>query len=183
MLRSGTSVRHTYRMENRTFSQSVYPLRDRMFRYAQSLLRSSAEAEDAVADCIERLWTERERIATCGKVEAFVMTAVRNRCYDYLRSRRAEERRAEAIAGTAERSARPDTERWEAREVVRRAMAALPDRLREVLHLKEIEGYTTREIAQMTGCDEAYVRTILSRGRKALREVLIKMMNDEKNDR
>ena len=62
-------------------------------------------------------------------------------------------------------------------------MASLPERQREVLHLKEIEGYPTREIAVMIGCDEAQVRVILSRGRTALRGMLQKMMNDERTTR
>lgn len=72
---------------------------------------------------------------------------------------------------------------WEARDLVRRAMARLPERQREVLHLKDIEGYPTREIAGMVACDEAQVRTILSRARSGLREVLKKMMDDERAER
>ena len=56
-------------------------------------------------------------------------------------------------------------------------------RQREVLHLKEIEGYPTREIAAMLGCDEEQVRVILSRGRMALRGILQKMRNDERTTR
>ena len=65
----------------------------------------------------------------------------------------------------------------------RRALSALPERQREELHLKEIEGYPTREIAAMLGCDEAQVRVILSRGRMALRGILQKMRNDERTTR
>lgn len=52
-------------MEEIEFNTHVLPLRDRMFRYAQSLLLSAAEAEDAVADLLERLWVERSRLAGC----------------------------------------------------------------------------------------------------------------------
>ena len=72
---------------------------------------------------------------------------------------------------------------WEMRELVRRALACLPGRQREVLHLKDIEGYSTREIAGMVGCDEAQVRVILSRARNGLREVLKKMTDDERTAR
>lgn len=59
----------------------------------------------------------------------------------------------------------------------------LPERQREVLHLKDIEGYPTREIAEIAACDEAQVRVILSRARNGLREVLKKMMDDERAGR
>lgn len=153
-----------------------------MFRYAQSLLLSPAEAEDAVHDLLERLWREHTRLE-CRSVDSFVMAAVRNRCYDLLRRRQADSRRDNAVAGWTERFARGDAERWEMRDLVRRAMASLPERQREVLHLKDIEGYPTREIAEMVACDEAQVRVILSRARSSLREVLKKMMDDERTTR
>ena len=63
---------------------------------------------------------------------------------------------------------------------MRRAMACLPERQRETLHLKDIEGVPTCEIARMLGCDEAQVRVILSRARHGLREALKKWMDDER---
>ena len=164
-------------MKESEFTSLVLPLRDRMFRYAQSLLLSPAEAEDAVHDLLERLWRE------CRRVDSFVMTAVRNRCYDLLRRHRADSRRDDAVAGWTECSAAAEADRWEMRELVRRALGCLPECQREVLHLKDIEGYSTREIAGMVACDEAQVRVILSRARNGLREVLKKMTDDERTTR
>ena len=161
-------------MKESEFTSLVLPLRDRMFRYAQSLLLSPAEAEDAVHDLLERLWRERGRAG---------MTAVRNRCYDLLRRHRADSRRDDAVAGWTECSAAAEADRWEMRELVRRALGCLPECQREVLHLKDIEGYSTREIAGMVACDEAQVRVILSRARNGLREVLKKMTDDERTTR
>ena len=165
-------------MKESEFTSLVLPLRDRMFRYAQSLLLSPAEAEDAVHDLLERLWLEE-----CRRVDSFVMTAVRNRCYDLLRRHRADSRRDDAVAGWTECSAAAEADRWEMRELVRRVLGCLPERQREVLHLKDIEGYSTREIAGMVACDEAQVRVILSRARNGLREVLKKMTDDERTTR
>lgn len=55
-------------------------------------------------------------------------------------------------------------------------MARLPLRQREVLHMKEIEGYATHEIAEMIGTEENQVRTILSRARRQLRAEVEKLM-------
>lgn len=179
MLRFDALLRLTSTMEEFEFTARILPLRDRMFRYAQSLLLSSAEAEDAVHDLLERLWREHERLAPRRNLDALVMAAVRNRCYDLLRKRRADERRDDTLGRGSERMTTSDAERWEARELVRRAMASLPARQREALHLKDIEGYPTGEVAELLGCDEAQVRVILSRARHTMREVLKKMMDDE----
>ena len=165
-------------MKESEFTSLVLPLRDRMFRYAQSLQLSPAEAEDAVHDR-----RERGRLEECRRVDSFVMTAVRNRCYDLLRRHWADSRRDDAVAGWTECSAVAEADRWEMRELVRRALGCLPERQREVLHLKDIEGYSTREIAGMVACDEAQVRVILSRARNGLREVLKKMTDDERTTR
>ena len=178
MLRYARQFRLTDTMKESEFTCLVLPLRDRMFRYAQSLLLSSAEAEDVVHDLLTRMWSGHERMEVPQRVDSFVMTALRNRCYDRLHRRRADERRRAEVLLTAERATEDAVRHWEARELVRRAMARLPQRQREVLHLKEIEGYPTREIAAMIGCDEAQVRVILSRGRMALRGILQKMMDD-----
>lgn len=167
-------------MEEIEFNTYVLPLRDRMFRYAQSLLLSAAEAEDAVADLLERLWVERSRLAGCRNIDSFVLTALRNRCYDLLRSRRARSRRDDAFGEGIERATMGESGVWEIREQVRRAIASLPERQREAIHLKDIEGYPTREVAELLGCDEAQVRVLLSRARNALRGILQKMMEDER---
>ena len=66
-------------MKESEFIRLVMPLRDRMFRYAQSLVLSSAEAEDVVHDLLERMWRDRERMELPQHLGDFVMTAVRNR--------------------------------------------------------------------------------------------------------
>lgn len=175
---SGTGIVLCVTMEEIEFNTYILPLRDRMFRYAQSLLLSAAEAEDAVADLLERLWVERSRLAGCRNINSFVLTALRNRCYDLLRSRRARSRRDDAFGEGIERATMGESGVWEIREQVRRAIASLPERQREAVHLKDIEGYPTREVAELLGCDEAQVRVLLSRARSALREILQKMMDD-----
>lgn len=170
-------------MKEFEFTRDVVPLRDRMFRYAQSLLLCADEAEDVTHDLLERFWTERARLDECRNLVSFVMTAVRNRCYDTLRRRQAEGRRDAEVGNQAERSTSSEADGWETRELVRRAICRLPERQREVLHLKDIEGYPTCEIAEMMTCDQAQVRVILSRARNGLREVLKQMMNDERTAR
>lgn len=168
------------KLEKLELDRDILPLRDRMFRYAQSLLLCAEEAEDVVHDLLEHFWRDRDRLTVRRDAVSFVMTSVRNRCFDRLRQREAVRRRRETVATTAERATTRDADAWEARELVRRAMVRLPERQREALHLKDIEGFPTREVAEILGCDEAQVRVLLSRARCGLREILKKMIDDEK---
>ena len=114
-------------MEVKDFNREIVPLRDRMFRFAQSLLLDRDEAEDTVHDLLERLWSRRERIVVSRSVEAFAMKAVRNACYDRLRRRQSGPRREEV--GRARRvETEDDADRRDLRELVRRGMAQLPTR-------------------------------------------------------
>lgn len=166
-------------MTQQELTLQIIALRDPMFRFARTLLLRRDEAEDAVADVVARLWSAPERLTACRDLRSFAMTAVRNRCYDLLRQRQAGVRRADALAVIAEPEAANTVERWEARELVRCAMAMLPHHQREAIHLKEIEGFATKEIAAMFATDEAQVRVLLSRARCRLRAEVEKLMNHE----
>lgn len=164
-------------MTEQELTRQIIALRDPMFRFARTLLLRRDEAEDAVADVVARLLRKPERMTDCRDMRSFAMTAVRNRCYDLLRQRQAGTRRADALAAFTDPVAANTAEQWEARELVRQAMAKLPHRQREALHLKEIEGFATKEIAAMFATDEAQVRVILSRARCRLREEVEKLMD------
>ncbi len=145
-------------------------MRGQMLRYATAILHSTIEAEDAVSEVMERLWRGHERLDTQSNVTAFVMTSVRNSCYDAVRKRRGSEELTERTQSTA------DISRLDNIELVRYAMRHLKEREREVIHLKDIEGYSTDEIAAIYTTTEVNIRMILSRGRKSLREEIVKIM-------
>lgn len=168
-------------MDEQTYIHEVLPLRDAMYRFARSLLLSAPEAEDVTHDQLERIWRDRARVGECRNVKAYVMASLRNRCYDRLRKRCAARPCEPSAADPAEPVSTLAADRWEARDLVRRAMSRLPDRQREVLHLKEIEGYSTAEIALMTGYAEPSVRVVLSRARLALRAELQKLTDHGKS--
>lgn len=167
-------------MKEIEFVQRVVPLRDRMFRYARMLLLSDEDARDTVYDLLEHLWRHRDALDSQRNIASFVLTSVRNRCYDSLRQRYAQRRRDETATLLSERTTTRAIEEWEARDLIRHAMDALPHRQREILYLKEIEGTPISEIAEATAADEAVVRVLLSRARRKLREEIEKILNDER---
>jgi len=70
----------------------------------------------------------------------------------------------DVLADTEERAA--------ALAAVRVALAALPEPVGTVVTLRDVEGLTTREVAEILHLSEANVRVILHRGRVALREAV-----------
>ena len=137
-----------------------------MFRLACSILGRRDEAEDMMQDVAERILRRQTR--DIGNIDAFLTQSVRNACIDRIRRRRDTTHKIPDVPDEKN----PD--RWDERQLVHRAMIRLPEKQRTTLHLKDIEGYSTKEVAEILETDEANVRTILSRSRKALREIIEK---------
>ncbi len=155
------------------FNIYIKEIRGKMLRFASTILHNKADAEDVVSKVSENLWRERDKLKANGSASSFAMTSVRNGCYDHhrYRQRHRHEEPSEALLTESNREEQGDTV-----ELVRHAMQQLPERQREVLHLKDIEGYSTHEIAEIFAIEETNVRMILSRARGALRDIIVKTM-------
>lgn len=142
-----------------------------MFRLACSILGRSDEAQDMMQDVAERILRRQDSMKDIGNMDAFLTQSVRNACIDKLRRKR------ETTPIIPEMPDCGSQERWSDRQLVHKAMAQLPEKQRLAIHLKDIEGYSGREVAKILDTDEGNVRTILSRGRRALREIIEKEIN------
>ncbi len=94
-----------------------------------------------------------------------------NKCKDYLRKMKVRnifipmrESEAEAIYSTNEIK--------EEKEIVRKAISKLPDKLRIPLLLKDIEGFSYQEIAESVQCELGTVKSRIYRAREYLRKLL-----------
>ena len=144
---------------------------DFMFRLACSILGRSDEAQDMMQDVAERILRRQEREKDIDNIDAFLAQSVRNACIDRMR------RRQDTTPIIPEVPDNKSPDRWSDRQMVHKALAQLPEKQRLAIHLKDIEGYSGKEIAGILETDESNVRTILSRGRRALREIIEKEIN------
>ena len=141
---------------------------DFMYRLACSILGRSDEAQDMMQDVAERVLRKQGSLQEVENIDAFLTRSVRNACIARLR------RRKDTTPKIPEVPDEKSPEGWSDRQLVHKALARLPEKQRLAVHLKDIEGYSGKEIARILETDEANVRTILSRGRRALREIIEK---------
>ena len=141
---------------------------DLMFRLACSILGQSDEAQDMMQDVAEKILRRHDRLNGIVNLDAFIVRSVQNACIDRIRKRRDTTPKIPELAD----GRNPD--RWSDRQLVQKSLAKLPERQRLAIHLKDIEGYSSKEIADILETDEANVRTLLSRGRRALKEIIEK---------
>ena len=139
-----------------------------MFRLACSILGRSDEAQDMMQDVAERILRRQEDLEDVRNMDSFLARAVRNACIDRIRRRRETTPKIPDVPD--DRS----VDRWSDRQLVHKALARLPERQRLAVHLKDIEGYSNKELAGILETDETNVRTLLSRGRRALRDIIEK---------
>lgn len=148
-------------------------VKDAAYRYAVALLRDSVEAEDAVQDLYERLWRRRLFLRQEG-FRSLVMTAIRNAALDRLRER--ERRRSASIDEVAAESVELEDRRDEVL-IIKGIIERLPEREREVIHLRDVEGMAFEDIAEVVECSEVAARMAHSRARQKVREEFSKIMN------
>ena len=165
-------------MKERAFITLTNGFRDKLYRLAKRLLVSNEEAEDATQEVLLKLWRNKKKIAEYKNVEAFAMTMAKNYCYDKLK---AKESRNLKIVHSNYKDERPSLHRQlEAKDSldwVGKIMDELPEQQRLIIQLRDIEQYTNAEIAIMLEMNETAVRVTLSRGRKKVREELLKKHN------
>ena len=148
----------------------------RILGYAARLLADRAEAEDVAQEAMLRLW----RIAPDwrqgeAKVATWLYRVVTNLCTDRLRVR--QRRKSTTLDDVPDiDDGRPaadaqmiDADRMAA---LNAALASLPDRQREAVVLRHIEGFTNPEIAAVMDCPVTTVKALINRAYSSLRKSL-----------
>lgn len=165
-------------MNLEAFQNRVLPSKNKLFRFAFRMLGSSEEAKDVVQEVLIKVWNGREQMAEVQNMEAWCMRITKNLSLDKLRSRQRRatdsidegfEIRHEAL------SPHENTELNESMLRINQLIAALPEKQRQVIHLRDIEGYSYNEICEMLELDMSQVKVSLFRARNAVREKLVKM--------
>ncbi len=157
-----------------SFEETMLPHLPTAYNLARWLLRNEHDAEDSVQDAYLRAYRVFERFRG-GDGRAWLLTIVRNVCYDRLRRLRGAEplepfdetqhTSIESAVGPVE----PARQEINA-EQLRVALDALPEKMREVIVLHEIEGLAYREIAEVIGVPIGTVMSRLSRARERLQQ-------------
>jgi RNA polymerase sigma-70 factor (ECF subfamily) len=148
---------------------------------ARWLVGNEADAQDVVQESCMKALRAFDTFRG-GDFRAWLLTIVRNTCFTSLRQRKRLAVSAEDLETGEEMAA--DCQVYDPQaiamraadaELVRRAIAALPESLRETLVLREMEGLSYKQIAKVAGVPVGTVMSRLARGRMQLQALLIEM--------
>lgn len=165
---------------------------DAVFRANYAALVGSAErilgrrdvAEEIVQDVMLELWRRRETLAVEDSLRGYLFRATRNRSLNHLRHGAIEKRaEPELAANRAESgsSAHAALVEEEIDVAVKRAVADLPARCREVFELSRVHGLRYSEIATTLGISVKTVEAQMGKALRILRERLAQWLPDSRS--
>ncbi len=160
--------------EKARFEQLVLPHLDGAMNLARWLLRNPADAEDVVQEAMLRAYRFFGGFRG-GDARAWLLQIVRNSCYSWLEKNRPSELMTEFDEELHQRpTPTPEIQVTQAdeRQRLMLALESLPRRSREVLALRELEGCSYKEIAEITGIPLGTVMSTLARARERLQRAL-----------
>jgi len=153
-----------------SFESELAELLPRLRRFAFTLSRSAADADDLTQATIERALKSRDQWQPGTRLDSWAYRIMRNLWIDTARARSRRDK-VEAPEEEAERVGEDLTASMDAAVDLSRMMSAmerLPDEQREVVALILIEGFGYRETAEMLDVPIGTVSSRLVRGRTAL---------------
>jgi RNA polymerase sigma-70 factor (ECF subfamily) len=165
------------RQEN--FNREALEHIDALFGYAMNLCRDRSEAEDLVQETYLRATRAASELKTDGNIKSWLFVIMRNAWLNQLRHKRSGPSFVELDADKSSYDSK-DTrsnphvvylQKLEQLQV-REAIESLPDVYREIILLRDFEGFSYQEIATVLSCPAGTVMSRLGRARGKLRELL-----------
>lgn len=162
---------------NPGFGQAALEHIDALYGYAMALTRDTTEAEDLVQDTYLRAASALNRPDSNSNLKGWLFVIMRNAWLNQLRHRNSGPRfvdfdSTEKPIDEVHDSPHVVYLRKLEREQVRAAIESLPDAYREIVVLRDIEGFTYQEIAMVLECPAGTVMSRLGRARGKLRKLL-----------
>ena len=165
--------------------------RSSLIAQARRILRNEADATEVVQDAFLKFILAAPELDTADRAMAYLRTTVNNLCLNVIRATGSRpnlvaldsDTSQERLAEIAAENHIPMDDTLAAAEdasIIREALSRLSETQRTALVMWEIEGRTTKEIAQAIGTSEKNVRHVVQRARASFIGVLTEWVVDEK---
>jgi RNA polymerase sigma-70 factor (family 1) len=143
------------------------------YRYAYRIYGQEHEAKEVVQELFIRLWDKRMGLPIVENPQAYLIRALKNGIINQLASAKKQPLQLDAL--TLKVPFAPDVQAHnEQKALLNAAIQQLPEKTRQVLVLSHIEGYSTQEIALVTGSAPQTVRNQLTIALRKLHALLSK---------
>jgi len=152
------------------YNKAVDRYADSLYRFILKNLKDQQMSQDVIQDTFEKLWLKLE-VVSGMKVKTYLFTSAYHTMIDYIRK---EKRYADAdLTQMGELS--HSGHYSDLGEIIERAVENLPEDQKAVVMLRDYEGYSYKEIADITGLSESQVKVYIYRARVYLKNYIGKM--------
>jgi len=157
-------------MTVKEYNRSVDEYSDSVYRFIRTNLKDEDRANDIVQDSYEKLW-RNVTVIEYAVVKSWLFTTAYHAMIDVIRK----EARMKPVEDSDEHDFITDSQYSDLNEVLHAALDRLPENQKSLVLLRDYEGYSYKEIGDITGLSEAQVKINIYRGRVALKNYIGKI--------
>ncbi|MDP2335087.1 MAG: RNA polymerase sigma factor [Bacteroidota bacterium] len=157
-------------MNVKEYNQSVNLYSDNVFRFILKNLKDEERARDIVQDSYEKLWRNADNV-NAEKVKSYLFTTAYHTMIDVLRK----DKRQTYLEDYQTSENSHNDQYSDLAEILNVAVNQLPEIQRSVILLRDYEGYSYKEIGDITTLSEAQVKVYIYRARVFLKNYIGKM--------
>lgn len=176
-------VRRAQKEDEEAFEELVSRHQARVFAVAGGILRNKEDVEDIAQQVFLKAYFSLKRFDQRAAFSTWLYKITVNECWDLLRKRKVrpllyeadlseEQARQYGASEEREEQAQDVSERLEMRQELERLLDCLEERDRTMLVLKEVQGFSVEEIAEILGINGNTVKVRLFRARQRITERL-----------
>ncbi|MBN1387990.1 MAG: RNA polymerase sigma factor [Bacteroidales bacterium] len=155
-------------MTPQEYNKAVEEYSDRIYRFVLKSMGEEERSKDIVQDCYEKLWMNVGEIEF-SKAKAWLFSTAHNAMIDIVRKEK------RIITDDTPREDIYEQGYTDLNEILHKCLGNLSEAWRSVILLRDYEGYSYREIGEITGQSEAQVKINIYRARMAMRKMIGKI--------
>ncbi len=155
-------------MTPQEYNKAVAEYSDRIYRFVLKSMGEQERSKDVVQDCYEKLWISVEEI-DYSKAKAWLFTTAHNAMIDIIRKEK------RIVPDDSPREDIYEQGYTDLNEILHKCLGNLSESWRSVILLRDYEGYSYKEIGEITGQSEAQVKINIYRARMAMRKMIGKL--------
>ncbi len=154
------------------YNNTVNKYSDNVYRFILKNLKNEERSQDVVQDSYEKLWINR-KVVVYEKAKSYLFTTAYRRMIDVIRK----EKRVSLTSDRQVFESIHEDNYSDIQEVLHEAIKQLNEIQRSVIMLRDYEGYSYKEIAEITELTEPQVKVYIYRARVFLKNYIGKIEN------
>src|SRR5438045_5888669 len=159
-------------MTVKEYNQSVELYADRVYRFIVKNMKSSDDAQDVVQNAFEILWKNHEEVSF-EKSRSYLFTVAYHNMIDQFRKKKFSDDLGEEHDQVQGQS----YQYTGARDALEIGLQKLPEIQRQLVLLRDYEGYSYEERGEVTGLNESQVKVYIFRARQTMKNFIVKTEN------